>query len=142
MGRKPNDLVWNCFTKLQKGSEKGVQCKYCQQKYTIGNVNKMKSHILKCLKSPLEIREEIAEAQSSHERSEKSLSTSASSEFDTPNTSESQLSENVMTSTPASKQPKLSQFVDKISANENVNLLFYLTIFTIRNRICNVFHYM
>lgn len=121
MGRKQNQVVWNCYTK----HDKGVTCNYCQKRYMVSNVNKMESHLLTCLRLPDEIRKVIREIHNKKafdDQSSKSLSASDISDLDSSSNSA------FFSSTPVPKQKNISIFFDKISNKENVSSYFRLCV--------------
>lgn len=114
MGRKQNQVVWDCFTK----HEKGATCKFCQKRYMVANVNKMESHLIACLRVPDETRKVIREMQNKKvfdDQSSKSLSTSDISDLDSSNSSA------LLSSTPVPKKKNISNFFDNLSNAENVS---------------------
>lgn len=52
MGKKRGP-VWNYFTKMSDGTK----CKFCSQKYTVGNANKMERHLSNsCKNCPIAVK--------------------------------------------------------------------------------------
>lgn len=125
MGRKQNEMVWNCYSKLNKG----VECNFCKKRYMVGNVNKMEAHLLACLQSPSEIRKTIREmkAKQTFEDEHSERSHSGSSEIDTSNSSQLQLNQSFEASTPTTSThtKNLYGFFDKITPIENVSFIIH-----------------
>lgn len=116
MGKK-NQVVWGCYTKL----EKGVECNYCKKKYMVGNVNKMQSHLLACLRTPDDVKKIIREMSakaSFDQQSNQSLSASDDSIADLDSSMSSASSSAI--STPKVVQKKMFGFIDKLTAEESV----------------------
>lgn len=69
MGKR-KDEIWKLFNKKTNNS---VSCKFCEHVYLFPNVNKMKNHIDKCIKAPLNAKsKKILEKKNSSELAEKS----------------------------------------------------------------------
>lgn len=124
MGKK-NQVVWDCYTTL----DKGVECKYCKKKYMVGNVNKMQSHLLACLRTPDDVKKvirEISAKASFDQQTNQSLSASDDSIADLDSSMSSASSSAV--STPKLKQKNMLGFIDKLTADENVRHFFRLDL--------------
>lgn len=122
MGRKPNEVVWSNYTKL----DKGVQCKHCKKQYVHGNVNKMHGHLLACLHIPNELRKIVRELKDKKEfedeRPSLKNSSASTSETDVEASScSSHHSSMTATSPPVSKRNTLYTFLDNITDDEFVS---------------------
>lgn len=56
MGRPKDDEIWK---NVIKGPLKSAKCKYCNKNYKSVNITRMKSHLIKCVKCPLDVRQAL-----------------------------------------------------------------------------------
>ena len=101
---KPKDRIWVQFHKAKDNS---VVCKYCEKKYKFANVNKMKNHIKKCVKSPETIRNESIK--------EKPIS-------ETIVSANSNVQLGIETRPTGSVPKKITEFLDVMSVEVNVSI--------------------
>lgn len=103
---KPRDKIRDLFDEKK---DKSVDCKYCKIKYKFINVNKMKNHILKCMKCPNDVKAQF--------KTGSSLTSSSASSLSSMTTTSALQQRDFSTPT------RLNKFVDSINPVENVRFI-------------------